>query len=118
MCAVDRIEDPFPSDGAESDGRDPRQQNQKTDQAAAAERVFQGNGEDVCADDYDNLRADGEDKRIADGDAKTGTLQDAAEVFQANIVHFGIADAGVAECIKDGQEKRSGNEQQDVENGG
>jgi len=57
------------------------------------------------------LGADGEDKRIAYGDAKTGALQDAAEVFQANEMHFGVADTSVAESIKDGKNKGSTDEQ-------
>src|SRR5260370_5767457 len=100
--AVDRIQDPFPSNGAQRDGRNPGQKNQKTNQAAATERGFQGQGENVGADDHDDLGADGKDKGIADGNAKTGALQDAAEVFDPNKVHFGIADAGVAESVKDG----------------
>src|SRR5439155_532000 len=60
------------------------------------------------------LRADGEYKGIADGDAEAGTLQDAAKIFHANIMHFGVADTGVTESIKNGQEKRSGNQQQDI----
>src|SRR4030081_926485 len=90
--------------------------NQKTDDAAAAEGLFQGNGENVGADDHHDLRADGEDEGIADGNAKTGALQDAAEVFQANEMHFGVADAGVAESIKNGKKKASADEKQDVEN--
>src|ERR1700694_638995 len=109
--AVDRIKDPFPPDGAERDGRNPRQKNQKTDQAAAAEGLFQGDGENVGADDYYDLGANGEDEGIADGNAKTGALQDAAEVFQPDEMHFGVADARVAEGIENGKQKRPADEQ-------
>src|SRR2546430_12227369 len=30
-------------------------------------------------------------------------------------MHFGVADTGVTESIKNGQEKRSGNQQQDIQ---
>src|SRR5713101_995804 len=112
--AVDRIEDPFPPDGAERDGSNPRQKNQKTDDAAATKGLFQEYGENVGADDHHDLGADGEDKGIADGNAKTGALQDAAEVFQANEMHFGVAVARIAESIKDSEKKGTADEQQDV----
>src|SRR5712664_1755715 len=114
--AVDGVQNPFPTDGAESDGRHPRQKNEKADQAAATEGLFQGDGENVGADDHDDLGADGKDEGIANGNSKTGALQNAAEVFQANEMHFGVADAGVAESIKDSKKKGSPDEQQDVEN--
>src|SRR5260370_13326961 len=108
----------MPADGAEGDGCHPWEKNEKTDQAAATEGFFQGNGENVGADDHDDLRADGEDEGIANGNAKTGALQDAAEVFEANEMHFGVADAGVAESIKDSKKQGSADEQQDVDSRG
>src|SRR5208283_3528472 len=113
--AVDGIEDPFPADGAEGDGGDPRQKNQKADQAAAAKGVFQRNGQNVGAHDDHDLRADGENEGIADGDAKAGALQDAAEIFETDEMHFSVADAGVAKGVKDGEKKWTANQQEDIE---
>src|SRR5579859_452307 len=116
--AVDGVQKPFPSDSAEGDRRDPREEDQKTNEAAAAKGLLQGNGQDIGANNHQDLRTDGEDQGIADGNAKAGTVQDAAKIFQANKMHFGIADAGVAESIKNGEEKRTGDEQKDVQHSG
>ena len=62
------------------------------------------------ADKHDNLGADSKNKGISDGNPKTGALQDAAKVFQPNKMHFGIADARVAESVKDSKKKRSRDE--------
>src|SRR5579864_2071657 len=113
--AVDRIQNPFPSNGAQRDGRNPRQENQETNDAAATEPVFQCNGENVGADHHNDLGADGKDEGISNRDSKTRALQDAAEVFQANEMHFSIADAGVAKGIKDSQEKGTADEQHYIE---
>src|SRR6266571_79385 len=70
--AIDGVQNPFPTDSAQCDRSDPWKQDQKANAAAAAERLFQGNGEDVGADDHDDLRADGENQGIADGTRKLG----------------------------------------------
>src|ERR1700676_5032169 len=64
---VDRIEKPLPTDGPERYWRNPRKQDEKPDQTAAAKRILQCNGEDVGADNHHDLRADGENQRIAYG---------------------------------------------------
>src|SRR5437879_5069406 len=115
--AVDGIEQPLPTDGAERNGRDPGKQNQKAYDAAAAKGVFEGDGEDVGADEDDDLRAGGEDKRIANGEAETGALQDAAKILEADVVELGVADTGVAEGVKNGEEEGAGDEEKDVESG-
>src|SRR5713101_7153174 len=47
--AVDGVQNPFPTDGAQRDRGDPWKQDQKANEAAATERFFQSNGEDVGA---------------------------------------------------------------------
>src|SRR5260370_5988711 len=110
---VDGVKDPFPTYGAQGDGRNPREKDEKTDDAAATEGPFERDGENVGPDDYDDLRADGKHEGIADGNAKTGAFEDATEVFQANEMHFGVADARVAERIIYSKKKGSADEQQD-----
>src|SRR6266851_5152832 len=116
--AIDGVQDPFPSDGAERNRRNPREKNEKTNDAAATEGFFQGDGKDVGTDDDDDLREDGEDERIANSNAKAGALQNTAEIFEADVMHLDIADAGVTESIKNGQEKRTADQEQDVEDRG
>ena len=79
--------------------------NQKTNEAAATESVFEGEGENVSADDHNDLGADRKNEGISNSDSKTGALQDAPEVFQTHEMHFGIANAGVAEGVKDSRKK-------------
>src|SRR5256886_17177692 len=80
--AVDGVENPFPADGAERDGRNPGEEHEETDRAAAAKGLLQGDRQDARGDDDDDLRANREDEGVPDGDTETGALQNAAEVFQ------------------------------------
>src|ERR1700737_2781158 len=79
--AIDGIENPLPSDGAERNWRYPRQKNQEADKSAAAEVPFESGGECHRADDHNDLRADSENDGVFHRRAKTGALHDAAEVF-------------------------------------
>src|SRR6267143_4268996 len=54
---VDGVKDPFPTYGAQGDGRNPREKDEKTDDAAATEGLFQRDGENVGPDDHDDLGA-------------------------------------------------------------
>src|SRR5256885_266689 len=115
--AVDGIENPLPADGAERDGRNPGEQHEETQHAAAAKGLLQGDGQDARGDDDHDLRADREDEGVPDGNTETGALQNAAEVLQADKMQLGVADACVAEGIEYREQKGAGDQEQDVHNG-
>src|SRR5262249_40569328 len=78
-------------------------------------RFFERNGQDVRAHHHDDLGTDGEHDGILQGLAEAGALQDAAKIFQPDEMQAGIADAGITERIKDGQAKRSADQQHDIQ---
>src|SRR5207244_7142600 len=55
--------------------------------------------ENIGADQHNNLRADSKDNGVLPRLLKTGTLQDAAEIFQPSIMKLSAADARIAERI-------------------
>src|SRR5262249_37827314 len=58
------------------------------------------------------------DNRILQGLLKAGALQDAAKVFQADVVQLRAANARIAEGIKNCQQKGRADQQQNVKHGG
>ncbi len=116
--AVDGVEDPFPADRSEGDRGHPGQKNQEPDEAAAAERLLQGDGEDVGADDHDHLGAEGEHDGIPERLFETGALQDAPEILEPDEMKPRAADARVAEGVEDRQSERNPDQEHDVENRG
>jgi len=97
--AVDRIKIHFPPDGAERDGRNPRQKNQKTDQAAAAEGFFQGMAR-MLADDHHDLGANGEDEELRMATRKLGLCRTLRKFSSPTKCISAFADARVTEGIE------------------
>src|SRR6185312_295422 len=98
--AVDGIKNPLEANRPERNRRHPRQQNQKSNKAASPERFLQRDGKrGGTYDDHDlsnHCKNDGVVHRLTEA----GTLQDAAEVLQADKVHLCTADSRITEGIK------------------
>src|SRR2546425_1923857 len=84
--AIERVEDPLPSDGAQRHRRDPRQHHQESHYAAASELISEGQGKREGANDDQNLRADGEDHGVEQGPPERRAVQHAAKILQPDKV--------------------------------
>ena len=112
--AVNGIQYPLPSNRAQGNRSDPGQQDEKTQQAAPPERLFQRNRKNVGTDQHNGLRHHCENDRVRYRFLKAGAMDDAAEILQPYEMQFGAADAGVTECIENSEKKRNSYQQQDI----
>src|SRR6185312_17232196 len=97
--AVERIENPFPANRAERNGRYPGQKDEKSNDAAPAKSVFQSYRQNRRTNDDHDLRKDRKDEGILQCNFETWTLNHAAKVRQPDKMNRVAADPDIAECI-------------------
>src|SRR5690606_19498969 len=101
-----RIEDPFPADGAQGDGRCPGKNDEHARQPLAAKIAREHDGKNVSEHDDDDLGDDGKDKAVQEGAPELRLLHDAAEIAEADDIEGGIANGGVGQAEGDGEKER------------
>ena len=115
--AVDGVEDPQPPDGAQRDGRHPRQEDEQPHQPLAAELALQCDGQHAGQHQDQDLRDEGEEDGVAQRAAEARVAQRRLEVLQPDEVEAVPAQRDAGQAVDDGQHERPAHQERDVEDG-
>jgi hypothetical protein len=116
--AVERVEDPFPADGTQCDGRRPGEQDQEAQEPLAAEIAHQEVGQHAGRHEDDRLGGEDEDEGVDDGTPEDRVAPLAPEVLQADEVSPKRSGGGIGKAQIYGEQERAAHQRQDEDDRG